>query len=178
MDFNSIISHYYDTESELYHILYTHSRCVADMALEIVDAHPELQVDRTFVEEAAMLHDIGVFRCNAPAIFCFGTEPYITHGIIGAELMRKEGFPKHALVCERHTGAGISIDDIMQQHLPLPLRDFTPQSVEEKIICFADKFFSKTRLETRKTVQQATDSLRKFGNGGVERFTQWCKCFL
>lgn len=178
MDFNSIISHYYDTESELYHILYTHSRCVADMALEIVDAHPELQADRTFVEEAAMLHDIGVFRCNAPAIFCFGTEPYITHGIIGAELMRKEGFPKHALVCERHTGAGISIDDIMQQHLPLPLREFTPQSVEEKIICFADKFFSKTRLETRKTVQQATDSLRKFGNGGVERFTQWCNCFL
>ena len=178
MDYTSVISHYYDLDTELYHILYTHSRCVADMALEIVDAHPELNADRNFVEEAAMLHDIGVIRCNAPAIHCFGSEPYIAHGIIGAEMMRTEGFPRHALVCERHTGAGLSLDDIIRQKLPLPHRELTPQSVEEKIICFADKFFSKTRIDRRKTLEQATDSLRKFGEEGVARFLEWSRCFL
>lgn len=178
MDYNSIIAHYYEKDSQLYQILYSHSRSVADMALEIIQKHPELNADERFVEEAAMLHDIGVVQCNAPSICCFGTQPYICHGMIGAEMMRKEGFPRHALVCERHTGAGITINDIISQKLPLPLRDFTPQAVEEKIICFADKFFSKTRLQQRKTVQQAIDSLRKFGDEGVDRFTEWCDTFL
>ena len=125
-----------------------------------------------------MVHDIGIFKCNAPSIQCFGTEPYVCHGTIGAELMRKEGFPRHALVCERHTGAGLTLEDIERQHLPVPHRELTPQSVEEKIVCFADKFFSKTRLGQRKTVEQAADSLRKFGEEGVNRFLGWCECFL
>ena len=178
MDYNSIIARYYPTDSQLYHILYTHSRAVADMALEIIQRHPELNADPVFVEEAAMVHDIGIFQCNAPAICCFGTQPYICHGTIGADIMRKEGFPRHALVCERHTGAGLTLEDIISQQLPVPHRELTPQSVEEKIICFADKFFSKTRLQQRKTVQQAADSLRKFGDGGVNRFVAWCEAFL
>ena len=148
------------------------------MALEIIQRHPELNADPVFVEEAAMVHDIGIFQCNAPAICCFGTQPYICHGTIGADIMRKEGFPRHALVCERHTGAGLTLEDIISQQLPVPHRELTPQSVEEKIICFADKFFSKTRLQQRKTVQQAADSLRKFGDGGVNRFAAWCEAFL
>ena len=178
MDYNSIIAHYYEQDTQLYHILYSHSRCVADMALEIIQMHPELNADAQFVEEAAMVHDIGIFKCDAPTIQCFGTEPYICHGTIGAELMRKEGFPRHALVCERHTGAGLTIEDIERQNLPVPHRELTPQSVEEKIVCFADKFFSKTRLGQRKTVEQATNSLRKFGEEGVNRFLGWCECFL
>ena len=178
MDYNSIIAHYYEQDTKLYHILYSHRRCVADMALEILQMHPELHADAQFVEEAAMVHDIGIFKCDAPTIQCFGTEPYICHGTIGAELMRIEGFPRHALVCERHTGAGLTIEDIERQHLPVPHRELTPQSVEEKIVCFADKFFSKTRLGQRKTVEQATNSLRKFGEEGVNRFLGWCECFL
>ena len=56
-----------------------HSRSVADKAIAIANAHPELIIDKQFVEEAAMLHDIGIFRTNAPGIQCFGTEPYICH---------------------------------------------------------------------------------------------------
>ena len=178
MDYNSIIQHYYKKDSDIYRILYTHSRCVADMALEIVNRHPELHADPAFVEEAAMVHDIGIFRCHAPAIACFGTEPYICHGTIGAEIMREEGFPRHALVCERHTGAGLTLNDIISQQLPIPHRDLTPQSIEEKIVCFADKFFSKTRLEERKTMEQAVNSLRKFGDEGVNRFLSWGEMFL
>ena len=56
-----------------------------------------------------MLHDIGIIRCNAPGIQCFGNEPYICHGRIGAEMLRAEGFPHHARVCERHTGRGLLV---------------------------------------------------------------------
>ena len=61
-------------------------------------------------------------------------------------------FPRHALVCERHTGAGLSLKDIMDQKLPVPPREMLPVSMEEQVICFADKFFSKTHLDREKTV--------------------------
>jgi len=177
MNYQAIIDKYYPESNELKHILMEHSRQVTDKALAIVDTHPELNADRIFVEEAAMLHDIGIFRCNAPGIQCFGTEPYICHGTIGAEILRSEGYPKHARVCERHTGAGLSLQEIEQQNLPIPHHDLLPETIEELIICYADKFFSKTKLDQEKTVEQAIRSLSKFGNEGVARFVKWSKMF-
>ena len=124
-----------------------------------------------------MLHDIGIFKCDAAGIQCFGTEPYIGHGRIGAELLRSEGFPRHARVCERHTGAGITKAQIIAQNLPLPQQDFLPETMEEKVICYADKFFSKTHLDREKSIEQAEMSLSKFGEEGVLRFREWEKCF-
>ena len=124
-----------------------------------------------------MLHDIGIFKCDAAGIQCFGTEPYICHGRIGAELLRSEGFPRHARVCERHTGAGITKAQIIAQNLPLPQQDFLPETMEEKVICYADKFFSKTHLDREKTIEQVEKSLSKFGDEGVLRFREWEKCF-
>lgn len=194
MDYNSIINKYYPEENALKRILLVHSRAVADKALRICDAHPELNLDRQFVEEAAMLHDIGIFRCDAPGIECFGTEPYVCHGQIGAEIMRKEGYPRHARVCERHTGAGLTVAEILSQHLPITIpppprsqdsispssnnyEPFLPETLEERLICYADKFFSKTRPEIEKTVEQAERSLAKFGEEGVLRFQQWHALF-
>lgn len=177
MDYNRIIDKYYPEDNELRHILITHSRSVATRALSIADKHPELNLDRSFLEEAAMLHDIGVFRTDAPGIQCFGTEPYIRHGIIGADIMRAEGYPRHARVCERHTGGGITLAAIEAQHLPLPHRDFLPETLEEQVVCYADKFFSKSHLERTRTVEQAAKSLEKFGHDGVERFLEWARMF-
>jgi uncharacterized protein len=177
MDYQAIIDKYYPEENALKHILMVHSRSVADKALAIVRTHPELNADSQFVEEAAMLHDIGIFRCNAAGIQCFGTEPYICHGTIGAELLREEGFPRHARVCERHTGAGLSLHDIITQNLPVPHQDLLPETIEEQIVCYADKFFSKTRLSQEKTLEQAIHSLEKFGNEGVARFVKWSEIF-
>lgn len=190
MDYQSLIDKYYPLDNELKRILLVHSRSVAAMALRICEAHPELSLDKQFVEEAAMLHDIGIFRCNAPGIQCFGTEPYICHGQLGAEILRAEGFPRHARVCERHTGAGLSMTDIQSQHLPIIVpptpsaeqdntfwEPFLPETLEEKLICYADKFFSKTRLENQKTVEQAEKSLAKFGDAGVRRFREWRHLF-
>ena len=177
MDYQAIIDKYYPEENELRRILMIHSRSVADKALAIAEAHPELAIDKQFVEEAAMLHDIGIFRTNAPSIQCFGTEPYICHGTIGAQLMREEGFPQHALVCERHTGSGLSLLEIERQNLPVPHHDMLPLSLEEKLICYADKFFSKTHLERERTVEQARNSLLKFGEEGIARFDTWIQLF-
>ena len=92
--------------------------------------------------------------------------------------MQKEGYPRHALVCERHTGAGMSLESIVKQNLPVPHREMVPVSLEEQVICFADKFFSKTSPDREKSVEQAEKSLAKFGTEGVERFREWCKLFL
>ena len=189
MDYHRIINKYYPEENALKRILLVHSRAVADKALQICDAHPELMLDRQFVEEAAMVHDIGIFRCDAPGIQCYGTEPYICHGQLGAAIMRAEGYPRHARVCERHTGAGLTVEEIVSQELPITIppppegteisfwEPFLPETLEEQLICYADKFFSKTRLETEKTVEQAERSLAKFGKAGVLRFRQWHALF-
>ena len=174
----SIINKYYPEENQLRHILLTHSEQVARKALQVADLHPELDLDRTFLKEASLLNDIGIFLCDAPGIQCFGTHRYICHGYLGAELMRQEGFERHALVCERHTGAGLSLTQIEAQDLPVPHRDMLPVSLEEQVICFADKFFSKTRLTEEKTIEQARKSLLKFGDEGVVRFDHWCQMFL
>jgi uncharacterized protein len=81
-------------------------------------------------------------------------------------------------VCERHTGAGLSLRQIEEQNLPVPRRELMPETMEEQLICFADKFFSKTRLTTEKTVEQAYNSVAKFGEESAERFRKWCEIFL
>lgn len=154
MDPLLLIDKYYPEDNELKHILLKHSRSVADKALAMARKHPELNLDLQFIEEAAMLHDIGIFQTDAEGICCFGKYPYICHGYLGAELVRKEGFPKHALVCERHTGAGLSLQNIIQQDLPVPHREMTPVSLEEQIICFADKFFQSPNWIMKKELKK------------------------
>ena len=173
-----VIDKYYSDNQPLKNLLILHSRLVADKALKIVDAHLELGADRQFVEEAAMLHDIGIFLTDAAPIHCFGKYHYLCHGYLGADLLRSEGLPRHALVAERHTGTGLTLKRIIERDLPVPHRDMIPQSIEEKVVCFADKFYSKTRPTEEKTVEQAINSLSKFGQEGVEIFRGWCGMFL
>ena len=200
IDYKNIINHYYPEASQLRDILLVHSRGVADYALECAGNHPEILLDDAsfaphcvtkaerlqFIETAAMLHDVGIVRCDAAGIQCFGTEPYICHGRLGAAMLRdyaadngieaKEMEP-FARVCERHTGAGLTAEDIRSQNLPLPTADFLPETMVEKLICYADKFFSKTHPEVQKTYEQAERSLAKFGEEGLLRFRQWHHVF-
>ena len=163
MDYISIINKYYPNDNQLRQLLLKHSRQVADRCLQIVRKHKELSVDVQFLEEAAMLHDIGIFKCDAPSIYCMGTEPYIKHGPIGGELLRMEGFPRHARVAERHTGTG--------------LPGYEPETLEEQIICYADKFYSKSSPDRVRTVAEAAQSLEKFGAAGVRKFLDWATRF-
>ncbi len=173
-----IIDKYYKEASELKRILLAHSRQVAGKALQMAGRHPELAIDKPFVYEAAMLHDIGIFLTDAAEIHCAGAYPYICHGYLGAGLMRAEGFPRHALVCERHTGTGLSLAEISRRRLPLPRREMMPVSLEEQLICFADKFYSKTRPDREKSVEEVRKGLEKYGEEGLLRFDRWCEQFL
>jgi uncharacterized protein len=115
---------------------------------------------------------------NAPNIFCFGEHPYICHGFLGCRLLEKEGYPKHAWVCERHTGTGLSKEEIIRNNLPLPHEDLRPISMEEQLICFADKFYSKSGSGKEKSVGKIRKGLAKYGESSVNQFDIWCKLFL
>lgn len=174
-----IIDKFYPCENELKHIFMVHARKVAGLSLELAARHPELSMDVNFIEEAAMLHDLGIFLCDAPRIYCNGDKPYICHGYLGAELLRSIGLPRHASVCERHTGTGITKEIIEREGWPLPLRDFTPVTLEEQLICFADKFYSKTKyLETARTLDQVRESMRKISDESVKKIDIWAEMFM
>lgn len=171
LDYIKILDKYYTRGSELYNLLIAHSQQVANFSMEIIERNTSLCIDKDFVYEAAMLHDIGIFRCHAPSIFCTGNMPYICHGYIGREILENEGLPRHALVCEHHTGSGLSLDDIVTQCLPLPHRDMLPTTIEEKLVCYADKFFSKSRIEPAKSIEQVQAEMARFGTQSLNRFT-------
>lgn len=177
MRYSEFIRKYYADNAPLTELLLLHSRQVADRALSIARSRPSLGVDPEFIEEAAMLHDIGVGETDAPGIHCYGSAPYLMHGYLGAELMRKEGKPEIARVCERHTGTGLTAEQIRRNNLPLPPGDYRPQTMEEKLICYADKFYSKSHPERVRSIQETADSLEKFGHEGVEIFLGWAKIF-
>jgi uncharacterized protein len=117
IDSIALLSKYYKPKSKAGQILINHSLSVRDKALKIALNHSELNPDMLFIEEAAMLHDIGIFMTNAPDLYCFGDYPYLAHGYLGCELLTNLGYPEHGLVCERHTGVGISKEEIILQKL-------------------------------------------------------------
>ena len=202
IDYKAIIDYYYDgnengngnENTKAKEILLIHSRQVAEKAVSIVDAHPEWKLDRDFVYAAAMLHDIGIIRCDAPGIHCHGTEPYIRHGVIGATLLTSLGRdltaadPKSPLkgFCPPQTGEpkGVirplnleGLSRVCARHTGTGLPGLEPETLEEQIICYADKFFSKTKLDKEKTFDEACRSLMKFGEKGVRKFKAWHKKF-
>lgn len=177
MDPYALIEKYYDKKSDLYVVLVAHSKQVMKKVLLIAQKHPELNIDKEFVVEAALLHDIGIFLCSAPRIFCVGTHQYIEHGYLGAELLRREGYERHALVCERHTGTGLTREMIELNNLPIPLGNYEPQSIEEQVICYADKFYSKSKLGVEHSIAKIVKDLSRYGASQVERFEQWHALF-
>lgn len=170
-DIQAIYDRYYPTGTRARDILERHCRSVASLALDI-NSRLNLGLDPVQVETAAMLHDIGIYATDAPGIDCHGTEPYIRHGILGADLLRREGYPEWAArVAERHTGAGIDDNDIAELHLPLPAgRMLMPQSLLERLICYADTFYSKSGDMQRKPLERVRASMARHSSATLERF--------
>ncbi len=167
-------------DSVAYKILEEHSTLVAQKALDVACRLSQVKPDMKFIYEAAMLHDIGIIRTRTPELGCNGEFPYICHGYMGRELLEKYGLIRHARVCERHVGVGITKQDIRSGNLPIPLRDMTPQSIEEQIICYADKFFSKNghrQTAQEKTVEEIVAGLRRYGQDKADLFLSWHRQF-
>lgn len=177
LDVHALLSAY--CRPETVEVLMVHGRMIAKKAAAIVQRLGLDAETARLVEEAAYLHDIGVCRVYAPGIGCDGVEPYITHGVAGSLILEQEGLPLHARICERHTGVGLTAEDIRRQHLPLPERDMVPISQAEKIICYSDLFFSKQRgrLEEERTPAAIRRSLSGFGEDKVAIFDRWYAAF-
>ncbi len=180
MNFEDIINRYYEYGSVSYNILVEHSRFVTRKALQMAKDLSHLNPDMEFIEDAAMLHDIGIFSTEAPSIGCKGNSPYLCHGFLGRQLLDDLGLDaRYGLVCERHTGAGITKNNILKHNLPLPQRDMVPQSLEEKIICIADKYHSKSAGSKQEilSTQRIIERLGNIDPGHARRFTSWIEEF-
>lgn len=163
-----------------YEILVAHSSLVAKKALVLARNLSHLNPDTDFIYEAAMLHDIGIIMTHTPELGCTGTLLYICHGYSGREILERTGLARHGRVCERHVGVGITTEDIRSWKLPIPLRDMTPQTLEEQIICYADKFYSKNGRHypvLEKSIDEIILGLSPYGQDKVARFLYWHRLF-
>ena len=169
-DINWLFDIYYHDNPELCDIVKGHSEKVAQKALFIAK-EKNLDLDPKDIYCASMLHDIGVVKCKAPDIFARGDSHYLCHGIEGEKILLSHGLLTYAGVCSRHTGTGITKDEILKKNLPLPTEDFLPQNLLEELICYADKFFSKSKdINREKTTEEVIRNISKFGNGSLKRF--------
>lgn len=183
MDPYDILRYFYPDDTPLRRVLLKHSEQVRGKALELLEKS-SLSLDPELVSTGALLHDVGILRCHAPSIFCTGSEPYIAHGKIGGAMLRTFGkehgldLEPYARICERHTGAGLTAEEIRAQGLPLPEEDFLPETPEEKLVCFADKFYSKSGSMEEKSFEKVRRSMEKFGSATLVRFDEMTKLFL
>jgi len=175
MNYFELIRKYIPYNSRTYPIYVIHVSLVTAKALQIARQKNLSRIQIQFIEEAGMLHDIGICRVHAPSLGCNGNRPYLWHGVAGRKILEKENLPRHALVAERHVGLGLTKQEIIQQRLPLPQRDMLPESIAEKIICWADLFFSKrrNRLWEEKSFAQVRTEVSKYGKRQSDLLQHW-----
>ena len=110
-----------------------HSEKVADKAIQIANKLKNTQVNINLIEIGALLHDIGRTKTHG-----------FKHALIGGKILRQRGFSeKLARICETHILGGLDKDDARK--FGLPIRNYLPETLEEKIICLADKHMAGTR---------------------------------
>jgi uncharacterized protein len=170
----ALIDKYYPPGTLAHEVLLRHSSRVAARAMAIA-LRLRCSVDLPFVEEAALLHDIGILYTDAPELGCSGALPYLAHAYKGRELLEAEGLPRHALVCDRHIGVGLSAVEIAARHLPLPARDMFPVTLEEQIVTYADLFFSKNPRENdrERSFAEVRSSVERYGAEKLQRLDAW-----
>ncbi|MBN1543259.1 phosphohydrolase [candidate division KSB1 bacterium] len=179
IDYFHILHQIIDPSTSLYRFYLPHAVLVTCKALQIARCARVMPDELRFIEEAAMLHDIGIVAVAAPEIGSFSDQPYIRHGVEGRAILEDAGLPAHALVCERHVGVGLSREEIRDQKLPLPDRDMIPQSRAEEIVCLADLFFSKSpqKLWREKTLKKIRKTVRSYGPRQSRVLEDWIRTY-
>lgn len=110
-----------------------HSLKVALKARKIANQIKKADVNKKLVEIGGLLHDIGRSKTHG-----------FKHALIGGKILRERGFSyKLSRICETHILGGLDKEDAKE--VGLPERDYLPESLEEKIVCLADKMTSGTR---------------------------------
>lgn len=150
-------------------VVYTHCRIVCDIA-EQLHAAAGVDADMGMARAGALVHDVGVYRLY-DAAGRLDHAGYIRHGLLGYGLLRDEGLPE--AVCRfavRHTGVGITREDVLRQELPLPPADYIAETPEETLVMYADKFHTKTAPPAFLTAAAYAASVRRFGADKVAAF--------
>jgi uncharacterized protein len=168
-----LLKKYSDSE-EHYNIVLSHSLLVLSKSVNII-AQKKLynKVNFDLIISGCLLHDIGAFEFMKN--FNKIQKNYLKHGIIGGKILRKEELKKEALIAERHIGSGLSKKYIIENNLPLPKKDFLPITLEQKIICYADKFHSKSNKKD--TLGSIKKEMKEFGEEPFRRFLELEKMF-
>jgi len=166
----------YAPTADAFDLVYTHCEIVCKLAEQLLaNRRPTLDVD--LVRAGSLLHDIGAYLLYRPSGELDHAN-YVRHGVLGHELLRDLDFPDVLCrFCSRHTGMGLSRDDVLQQHLPIPVDDYLAGSDEEQLVMYADKFHSKATPPVFVTAASYASSLRRFGEDKVARFASLLRWF-
>ena len=160
----------YAPDTEAYDLIFTHCRIVSEIAEAIV-VDKNIDVDKDLVVAGALLHDIGTYSLYqiASTGSKFNEEKYITHGILGYEILKNEGYDEVLCrIASNHIGVGLSREQIKERNLPLPEQDYFAESTEEKIIMYADKFHSKYPRFNK--YESYVKWVSQFGQASKDRF--------
>jgi len=179
VDYFSIIHKYIDPHSLTYAFYIPHVASVTTKAIRL-GLHMGLDAEQLrFVEEAAMLHDIGIVKVRSDRLGCHGDLPYISHLAEGRKILEHEGLPRHALVAARHVGLGLTKEEISEKKFPLPPEDLFPETIEEHIISWADLFFSKAPGQAwrEKSLSEVRQTAIRYGPRALRTFEKWAVFF-
>jgi uncharacterized protein len=127
-----------------------HCEAVADIAVEIAEVckGKGLKVDLELVETGALLHDIGRAKTHS-----------VHHAVIGAEIARSLGLSEPViLIIKRHVGGGITAREARKLGWPKDI--YIPQTLEEKIVSYADKLIEGSqRVPIERTIDNFSREL-------------------
>lgn len=146
-----------------------HCEIVEKIALQLIK-NRSLVTNLNLIKAGALLHDIGAYTFFN--IKPFNEREYIRHGIVGHAILKNEGYPEDLCrIASHHTGMGLRKSEIIEKNLPLPHDDFLAETIEEKIIMYADKFHSKhPRFNTYETYKKQAASFGKYNQDLLETF--------
>jgi len=137
----------------------SHSLLVTKIAMEVASSiNHRHKLDLRLVKIGALLHDIGRSKTHG-----------ITHGAEGATILKKLGYPEQLVrLVRKHVGAGIPREEAAV--LGLPPDDYTPTTIEEKVVCYADKLVSgNTRISFEEALNAFAEDLG-WEHPGISRF--------
>lgn len=136
-----------------------HSMAVEKIAVELAerirDKGHEVDVER--VRIGALLHDIGRSKTHR-----------ISHGVVGEKILRNLGLEEFAGFASCHIGAGIPRREAKK--LGLPAKDFLPESLEEKIVTYADKLVAEDKRISAEAALKYLESKLGPTHPAIKRF--------
>jgi uncharacterized protein len=168
-EIRALHEHYAPTRAA-FELVHTHCVIVCRLVEQLL-AGRDHNLDVDVARAGCLLHDVGVYRLYGPSGE-LDQDNYVRHGVLGYELLRDIGMAEVLCrFCSRHTGMGLSRDDVRRQGLPVPVDDYLAETVEERLVMYADKFHSKTTPPKFLTAASCLSGLRRFGAGKAARFT-------